>query len=385
MKKIMFSFICLFMLISFVYAEDKDKNSDLAKDAKSAIMVEASTGSVIYEKNSHEELPMASMTKIMTMLIIMENIDNGTLKLTDEVTASEHASSMGGSQIFLEPGEKMTVEEMLKGIAIGSGNDAAVAMAEKIGGTEEDFVKLMNEKALELGLKNTHFDNACGLDSDNHYSSSYDMAIMARELVKHKKILEYTGTYEDYLRKNSDNSFWLVNTNKLVRFYQGVDGLKTGYTNKAGYCITTTALKDGMRLITVVMGEPSSTIRNKETTTMLDYGFNLYKVNKLISTDTVVNRSFVKYGKEEIVNIVPVTDINVLSLKSDSDIKPEYKYNIKSIKAPVKVGDVVGNVDIYENNTKVNSVELTVEEDIDKVNIIKAIIREFRDLVMGKL
>ena len=180
----MFSFICLFMLISFAYAEDKDKNSELAKEAKSAIMVEASTGSVIYEKNSHEELPMASMTKIMTMLIIMENIDNGTLKLTDEVAASEHASSMGGSQIFLEPGEKMTVEEMLKGIAIGSGNDAAVAMAEKIGGTEEDFVKLMNEKALELGLKNTHFDNACGLDSDNHYSSSQNILVLIKKIKK---------------------------------------------------------------------------------------------------------------------------------------------------------------------------------------------------------
>ena len=185
----MFGFICLFMLISFVYAEDEN-NSELAKEAKSAIMIEASTGSVIYEKNSHEELPMASMTKIMTMLIIMENIDNGKLKLTDEVTASELASSMGGSQIFLEPGEKMTVEEMLKGIAIGSGNDAAVAMAEKIGGTEEGFVKMMNDKAVELGLKNTHFDNACGLDSDNHYSSSYDMAMISKELVKHKKILE---------------------------------------------------------------------------------------------------------------------------------------------------------------------------------------------------
>ena len=380
----MFGFICLFMLISFVYAEDEN-NSELAKEAKSAIMIEASTGSVIYEKNSHEELPMASMTKIMTMLIIMENIDNGKLKLTDEVTASEHASSMGGSQIFLEPGEKMTVEEMLKGIAIGSGNDAAVAMAEKIGGTEEGFVKMMNDKAVELGLKNTHFDNACGLDSDNHYSSSYDMAMISKELVKHKKILEYTGTYEDYLRKDSNNSFWLVNTNKLVRFYQGVDGLKTGFTNKAGYCITTTAMKDGMRLITVVMGEPSSSVRNSETTSMLDYGFNLYKVNRLISTDTVINKALVEFGKEEIVNIVPVTDINVLSLKSDSDIKPKYKYNLKSIKAPVKVGDIVGNVDIYENDTKVNSVELTVEEDIDKVNIFIAILREFRDIVLGDL
>lgn len=189
---------------------------NLAENAKSAIMIEASTGKVIFEKNSNEKLPMASMTKMMTLLLIMENIENGNLKWSEKVTTSEHAASMGGSQIFLEVGEEMTVEELVKGICIGSGNDAAVAMAERIGGTEEEFVKMMNKRAKELGLKDTNFVNACGLDADNHYSSSYDMAMIAKELVKYDKILEYTGTYEDYLRKGTDKSFWLVNTNKVV-------------------------------------------------------------------------------------------------------------------------------------------------------------------------
>ena len=189
---------------------------NLAENAKSAIMIEASTGKVIFEKNSNEKLPMASMTKMMTLLLIMENIENGNLKWSEKVTTSEHAASMGGSQIFLEVGEEMTVEELVKGICIGSGNDAAVAMAERIGGTEEEFVKMMNKRAKELGLKDTNFVNACGLDADNHYSSSYDMAMIAKELVKYDKILEYTGTYEDYLRKGTDKSFWLVNTNKII-------------------------------------------------------------------------------------------------------------------------------------------------------------------------
>ena len=204
-----------------VFAEEDDESDsdgglNLASNAKSAIMIEASTGKIIYEKNADEQLPMASMTKMMTMLLIMENIENGNLKWDEMVTASEYAASMGGSQIFLEVGEQMSVEDLLKGIAIASGNDAAVLMAERIGGTESEFVKMMNQKAKDLGLVNTNFENACGLDSDNHYSSAHDMAIIAKELVKHEKILEFTGTYEDYLRKNTENSFWLVNTNKVV-------------------------------------------------------------------------------------------------------------------------------------------------------------------------
>lgn len=201
-----------------IESSDSGSNSgvNLASNAKSAIMIEASTGKIMFEKNIDEKLPMASMTKMMTLLLIMENIESGNLKWDEKVTTSEYAASMGGSQIFLEVGEQMTVEDLVKGICIGSGNDAAVAMAERIGGTEEEFVKMMNKKVKELGLKNTNFVNACGLDDDDHYSSAYDMAIIAKELVKYEKILEFTGTYEDYLRKDTDNSFWLVNTNKVV-------------------------------------------------------------------------------------------------------------------------------------------------------------------------
>lgn len=232
MKKILLILITTWIFIPVVSAleQEKDPSSSekinskeesndgvsFASNAKSAIMIESSTGKVIYEKNANEKLPMASMTKMMTLLLIMENIENGNLKWDDLVTASEHAASMGGSQIFLSVGEQMSVEDLVKGICIGSGNDAAVAMAERIGGTEENFVKMMNDKAKKLGLNNTHFENACGLDSENHYSSASDMATIAKELVRHDRILQYTGTYEDYLRKNTDNSFWLVNTNKVV-------------------------------------------------------------------------------------------------------------------------------------------------------------------------
>ena len=212
MKKICFFCFLFFIFLSNVMAEDVN----LAENAKSAILIEASTGEVLYKKNEHEKLAPASMTKIMSLILIMENIENGNLKWNDIVVVSKNAASMGGSQIFLEVNEMMSVEDLVKGICIASGNDAVVALAEKIAGTEKSFVKLMNDKVKELGLKNTHFVNATGLDAENHYSSSYDMAMMARELVRHEKILEFSSIYEDYLRKGTDNSFWLVNTNKVV-------------------------------------------------------------------------------------------------------------------------------------------------------------------------
>ncbi len=365
----------------------KDNNNELniAENAKSAIMLEASTGKIIYEKNSNEQLPMASMTKMMTLLIIMENIENGSLKWDEKVTTSEHAASMGGSQIFLSTGEQMSTEELVKGICIGSGNDAAVAMAERIGGTEENFVKMMNEKAISLGLKNTHFENACGLDHKNHYSSAKDMAKIAKELVKHEKILEYTGTYEDYLRKNTDKSFWLVNTNKLVRYYQGVDGLKTGYTKEAGYCITTTAKRNNMRLITVVMGEPSSSIRNSETTAMLDYGFNNYQINPILSKNTILDTKKVILGKKEKVQIIPKNDANILNTKTGTKRNITYKTNIENIKAPIKFGDVVGKINILENNKIIMTIDATVKESIPKANIFTIYFRDLIDIMKGSI
>ena len=378
MKKLLLLLILLFPLT--IKAEEE---LNIAENAKSAIMIEASTGKIIYEKNKDEQLPMASMTKMMTLLLIMENIDQKKLTWEEKITTSQHAASMGGSQIFLSVGEQMTTEELVKGICIGSGNDAAVAMAERIGGTEENFVKMMNEKAKKLNLKNTHFENACGLDNDNHYSSAYDMSIIAKELVKYEKILEYTGTYEDYLRKNTEKSFWLVNTNKLVRYYQGVDGLKTGYTAKAGYCITATAKKNNMRLITVVMGEPSSAIRNSETTAMLDYGFNTYEINKLLSQNTIIDKRNVTLGKDKKAKIVPKEDINILNTKTGTKRNVTYKTNINKIKAPIKKGDIIGKINIIENNKTIMTIDATVYKSIPKVNILKAYLEDLLDIIKG--
>ena len=363
--------------------EETKSTLDLAKNATSAIMLEASTGEIIFQKNVNEKRPPASMTKMMSMLLIMENIEKGNLAFEEEVTASAYASSMGGSQIFLKAGEKMKVEDLLKGIAIGSGNDATVAMAERIAGTEEAFVKLMNDRAKELGLNNTNFKNSTGLDAENHYSTAYDMSVIARELVKHKKILEFTGTYEDYLRKDSASPFWLVNTNRLVRFYQGVDGLKTGYTKEAGYCLTSTAEKDNMRLITVVMNEPSTQIRNGETSSMLDYGFNMYSVNKILDTDTSLQKSKVELGNDLEVEIVPTEEVKILNNKNSDERNVTYELELNTIKAPVKKGDIVGKIRVYEDNKVINEINATVKYDVDKANIFKIYYRNLENLFKG--
>ena len=379
MKKICLFLFLMFFTITNVYAEE----ITLAENATSAILIEASTGEIIYQKNIHEKRPPASMTKMMSMLLIMESLEKGNISLTDEVTASVYASSMGGSQIFLEAGEKMSVEDLLKGIAIGSGNDATVAMAEKIAGTEKNFAKLMNDRAKELGLKNTNFKNATGLDAENHYSTAYDMAMIAKELVKHEKILEFTGTYEEYLRKDSDSPFWLVNTNKLVRFYSGADGLKTGFTSEAGYCLTATAKKDNMRLITVVMNEPTSQIRNSETTSMLDYGFNMYGIDQILNTDTILSKEKVELGEIEEVEVVPTENVQILNNKNKEQRNVTYETEINNIKAPIKVGDIVGKIKVIENGKTINTIDITVKENVEKANIFTIYYRNLKKILKG--
>ena len=268
---------------------------------------------------------------------------------------------------------------------IATVKDASVAMAERIGGTEANFVKMMNDKARELGLTSTNFENACGLDTKNHYSSAKDMATIAKNLVKYEKILEYTGTYEDYLRKNTDNSFWLVNTNKLVRYYQGVDGLKTGYTGEAGYCITTTARRNGMRLITVVMGEETAAIRNSETTSMLDYGFNTYQIDTILSKDTVISKKEVLLGEENTVEVLPKEDITILNTKIGTKRNITYELELDNIKAPVKQGDVVGKINIIEDNKTIMTIEAIAKTNIKKLNIFKSYYKELLDILKGNL
>ena len=361
MKKII---IFLLVIYLFIPLSIKAEDLSLANNAKSAVMLEVSTGEIIFEKNSHERLHPASMTKMMSLLIIMESIERGIIKLDDMVTVSPNASGMGGSQILLETNEQMSVDDLIKGVTIASGNDAVVALAERIAGTEEQFVNMMNQKVKELGLKDTNFKNSHGLDAANHYSSAYDMSIIGKELVKHEKILEYSSIYEMYLRENTDRKVWLVNTNKLVRFYDGVDGLKTGYTKEAGYCLTATAKRGDMRLIAVVMGEPDSATRNSEVTSLLDYAFVQYEVEKLLSKDSVIGETIIEKGKTKYVELVPIQDVTVLNKKIDGKKNATYEVEIDKISAPVIKGTIVGKLHIKENDNIMRTIDITVKEDI---------------------
>lgn len=381
MKKILILFLFLFC-IPIIKAEEVE---DLAPNATSAIMIEASTGEILFQKNKDEKLAPASMTKMMSMLIIIEEIENGNLKWDEMITTSERASSMGGSQIFLKAGEKMSVTDLLKGIAIASGNDAVVALAERISGSEESFVKRMNARAKDLGLKNTNFVNSTGLTEDNHYSSAYDMSLIAKELVKHEKILEFTSTYEDYLRKDTKSPFWLVNTNRLVRFKEGVDGLKTGFTKEAGYCLTATMKKDNMRLITVVMKEEDANKRSADTSKMLDYGFNVYMVQTILDEKTTIEKQKVELGKKLTTEIVPKESITILNKKNEEIKNITYKTNINKIIAPVKKGDKVGTIDIIEEGKVISTIDATVKENIEKANIFTVYLRNLKEVIGGDL
>jgi D-alanyl-D-alanine carboxypeptidase (penicillin-binding protein 5/6) len=329
----------------------KSPAADMASNAKSAILMDADSGTVIYEKNSSASLPPASITKIMTMLLVMEAIDEGRLKWTDKVRASEYASSMGGSQIFLEPGEEMTVEDMLKGVALASGNDASVALAEKLGGSESHFVEMMNKKATELGMKNTRFVNCNGLPAEGHVSSARDIALMSRELLKYENITKYTGMYQDYLRKGSPKPFWLVNTNKLVRFYSGADGLKTGFTSEAKFCLSATARRDNLRLIAVVMGEPNTKIRNAEVSHLFDYAFAQYTNVPLYKKGDQIGSLKVEKGKVDRIPLTAKRSYSVLLKKGDAGQGIRHELVLApNVKAPVEIGQSIGKLVVYRGD-----------------------------------
>jgi len=370
---------CMFLLLLIIFPFNIIKASELAPNASSVIVIEPTTGEIIYERNSHERRHPASMTKIMTMLLTIEAIENKVINWNDIVTVSENASSMGGSQILLETNEQMTVEDLFKGVAVASGNDAAVALAEKIAGTEEAFVEMMNKRAKELGLKDTNFKNPHGLDEANHYSSAYDMSMMAKELVKHPKVLEFTSIYEDYLRKGTNRAFWLVNTNKLVRFKNGVDGLKTGYTSEAGFCITATANINNMRIIIVVMGEPDSKTRNADVSSVFDYVYAQYGLKTIIDENTILDNVKIEKGKIDTVDIVSKEKITDLYKKTDGESEFTYELKVDKIKAPVKNGDVVGKLILKENNSEIKTIDLTVKEDVEKASILDLYIRYLKE------
>ncbi len=385
MKKFLVLILLLMNLCVPISVQAEEDTLKLAEKAGSAILIEASSGKVIYEKNADEKLPPASMTKMMSMLLIIEKVDSGHIKWDDIVTVSENASSMGGSQILLETGEKMSVSDLFKGIAVASGNDAVVALAEYTYGSEANFVNAMNKKAKELGLKNTSFKNPHGLDAANHYSSARDMATIAMELSKHPDIFNYTSIYEDYLRKDTDRKIWLVNTNKLVRFYDGVDGMKTGYTEEAGYCLTATAKKNGMRLIAVAMNEPDSNTRNSEVTNMLNYGFSNYYAESVITTKTNLGKVEVIKGKDKYVTIVPKENVSIINDKSKDKIKANYEVKIDDVVAPVKKGDKVGTLILKEDGVKTKEIDLTVKNDVKKANFIELYSRYLKDMIAGEI
>lgn len=368
------------LLSSVKDAETKDAKSraDLAPNAKSAVVMDYATGHVLFAKNADQRLPMASITKIMTMVLIMEAIDDGKLTLKDRIKASEHAASMGGSQIFLEPGESMTVEEMLKGIAIASANDACVAMAEHLAGTEAAFVEKMNLKAKALGMNNTHFVNCNGLPASNHYSSARDIAIMSRELLSHEEITRWTSVYSDYLRKDTQHPLWLVNTNKLVRFYEGVDGLKTGFTREAMYCLSATAKKpDGFRVIAVAMGEPKSTTRNAEVSSMLNWSFSqfesqiLYKKGQLVEQDVSVSRGSPKHVDALAGDLVGVVHARGEHPKYHSEVE------IYKLHAPVVAGQKIGVLKVFDGDDEVAKTSLVAGATVKRAGFWETV----RDIV----
>ncbi|MBD2869593.1 D-alanyl-D-alanine carboxypeptidase [Paenibacillus sp. IB182493] len=353
----------------------------LAPSARSAILMDADSGTVIYEKNSHDKLPPASITKIMTLLLIMEAIDDGKIKWTDKVQTSEYAASMGGSQIFLEPGEEMTVDDMVKGIALASGNDASVAMAEKLAGTEQQFVAMMNERAKQLGMNDTQFVNPNGLPVANHYSSAHDIAVMSRELLKHPEVTKYTGLYQDYLRKTSEKPFWLVNTNKLVRFYSGADGLKTGFTSEAKYCLSATAKRDNMRVIAVVMGEPDTKTRNAEVSQMFDYTFAQYMNHPIIQEGESMGMLKIEKGTTAELPLLAKHPYSVLLKKGSATQDIRYELKIDGpVKAPVQIGQPIGKLVVYEGDRILKEFDVDAPISIERAGWWKLLKRSFSGL-----
>lgn len=367
-----------------VYAENADntvntenteaaQSAPLTVNAKAAVIMEQTTGRVIFEQNADEALPPASVTKIMTLLIIYDSVKSGKIKWEDKVTVSEHAASMGGSQIFLEPNETQSVKDLTKAIAVASANDAAVAMAEFIGGSEEGFVKLMNEKAKALGMNNTTFQNACGLDTDNHLMSARDIAIMSRELMlNYPEVQEYTTTWQDtitHTTKKGTTEFGLTNTNKLIKWYNGATGLKTGSTGKALYCLSGTAERDGLNLIAVVMAAPDPKVRFQEVMKMLDYGFANYGVEKGEPKGKVLGQVQVLKGKESSVNAVVAEDISVLKKKGDNK-GITYKIELTSgLKAPLEAGTKAGEIIYYYDGEEAARADLVTDKAVEKASL----------------
>lgn len=409
MKKIYRILLLSIVLLSLItplitYASIKETSPDKVDDvipviapvetkmdlkSTSAILMEGSTGTIIYEKDADEKLRPASITKVMTLLLIFEALEDGKINLMDDVTVSEHAASMGGSQVYLEPYEVQNVDTMIKCISIASANDASTAMAEYIDGSEEEFVASMNRRAKELGMKNTNFVNACGLDEDSHYSSARDVAIMSRELItRFPQISNYATIWMDtitHTTRKGQSEFGLTNTNKLVRFYEGATGLKTGSTGLAKYCLSATAKKNDMDLVAVILAAPDTKTRFAEATKLLNYGFANYSVYQDNNSDLVIEPVKVLRGVVDQVNGKPEEAFSYLCSKgkSQDNIRKEVVM-LENIEAPITNEDIIGEIIYYYDNEKIGSVNILAQEAIDQAKFkdcfVKALRRFFLDV-----
>ena len=377
MKKLLFLLILLCIPIRVL-------GEELIPNSVSGILIEPISGKIIYEKDKDKEVSVASLTKMVAQIIVLEEVEKGNIKWTDIVTVSKNAASMGGSQIYLSEGEKISVEDLMKGISVASGNDATVAISEYISGSEEKFVKRMNKKVKELGLKHTKFMNCTGLDEKGHFSSAYDMVMIARELViNHSEILRFSSIYEDYLRENTPNKFWLVNTNKLISQYNGTDGLKTGHTDDAGYCLTVTTKRDNLRLIGVVLGEKDSKIRNSETIDLLDYGFNNIKLKTLKKKNSIIKNILLDKSNESI-NLVLKDDLNVVE-DIDSNDKYSYEIEVNEISLPIKKGEVLGKIIVKSKDKTITTGELISDSSIGKLSLIDLYKNNIVNIITGNI
>jgi len=377
MKKIISVILILVILLSAlgIHAFAADFSEEV--NAKSAVLMDANTGKILFEYNADDALPPASVTKVMTLLLVFEALDNGVIKLSDMVSTSEHAASMGGSQIYLEPGEQMSVDELIKSVVVSSANDAAASLAEYVSGSESAFVAAMNKRAKELGMNSTNFENTNGLDdtSENHVTSARDIAIMSRELMKHEKIFDYTTIWMDTVR---NGTFGLSNTNRLLRTYKGCTGLKTGSTAKAKFCISATAKRDGLSLIAVIMGSPTRDDRNALAAKLLDFGFANYAIYS--DTDGAVDNIKVTGG---IKNDIALKHNDFSSLIEKSALsKIEAVTDIpESVPAPIKTGDKIGTITYKNGETVIGTTDIVAAEDVDKISFFTLLPRILKRLV----
>lgn len=382
--RVIFSLLMVLVLMSSSIRAEQP-SFDLT--ARSALLMEFESGEILFEKNPQEELPPASMAKIMTMLLVVEALEQGRANLSEQLVVSELSASMGGSQIWLEPGEEMSLEDMMKAIAIVSANDACVAVAEYLYGTEEDFVKRMNERASELGLKNTYYSNTNGLPSEDpevqgNYTSARDLAVLAREILKYPQVLDWTSTWIDYLR---DGESVLNNTNRLVRHYQGADGLKTGHTEEARFCVTSTAEKKGIRFISVIMGAENSKKRFAEAAALLSYGFSSYQGLEIAGAGDIIKELEIRNAKEEKVAGIVTEQIIVPVKKGEEDsIKKEIVIS-EGLKAPLQKGDPIGEIKIFKGNLLVKRVDIVVNRDVEKASFFQLVMRIVKHLLAGMI